>query len=173
MKRYLMYALRARAPVRPLARTLALLLVVCGLASGQSIVKQTPASTGSTMKWERGSLTMTIGQPAAGRIVNGSVEVHAGFLPPTRSTNVTTGIPSETGLRIHPQPARDVFRLELPSLPSLSMGLYDVSGRLCLFERYVEGGVIVDLTSVPTGLYFLRVYSGSEILQTKLITVIR
>lgn len=164
---------KARAGSWRLARSMTLVLVLCGVTYGQSVVKQTFSSAGTTMRWDRGSLTMTVGQTAAGRIANSAIDIHNGFLPPPRASILSAGVPAERILRIYPQPARDNFTVELPSLPSLSLQLYDISGKVYLTEKDVSGRMRVDLPDLPPGGYFLRVLSGGEAVQTKLITIIR
>ncbi len=81
---------------------------------------------------------------------------------------------SLSNIRVYPNPATDMMRVEMDaSLPSASIGLYDLQGRL-LAEKEVAGQaqlVEFNTSQLASGSYFLRIKTGS-VQQVKKVQVL-
>jgi hypothetical protein len=74
-----------------------------------------------------------------------------------------------SGIKIHPNPVTDIVNIELSGNQAISeISIVDQYGRKVL-QVFNPSAQQVDLTSIPAGLYFLRVDLGDKIVSRKLI----
>ncbi len=77
---------------------------------------------------------------------------------------------SSGSLRVYPNPASDHLFIKLPGgsfEPDMLVDLYDASGRLV--QQKVIGKGSLDVSELPTGIYFLRLKSGKGLHYAKVL----
>lgn len=84
-----------------------------------------------------------------------------------------TSIESPTAskeLKVYPNPVRDVLNMELPESDGANwtLRLYNAVGNLVL-SRTVVAGESVNVSSLASGVYFLQLSNGDEVLRAKVI----
>ena len=84
-----------------------------------------------------------------------------------------TSIESPTAskeLKVYPNPVRDVLNMELPGSDGANwtLRLYNAVGNLVL-SRTVVAGESVNVSSLASGVYFLQLSNGDEVLRAKVI----
>jgi PKD repeat protein len=94
------------------------------------------------------------------------------------TVNVCAGSPdlhSRQGLTVYPNPSNSMIRIKFSGtiLPKAQLFIYDLMGRKVL-ERQVNNGIRlediqVDVSSLPKGLYLIKIISGSVNEAAKLI----
>lgn len=86
---------------------------------------------------------------------------------------ILTSIESPTAskvLKVYPNPVRDVLNMELPESDGANwtLRLYNAVGNLVL-SRTVVAGESVNVSSLASGVYFLQLSNGDEVLRAKVI----
>ena len=73
-------------------------------------------------------------------------------------------------LKVYPNPVRDVLNMELPESDGANwtLRLYNAVGNLVL-SRTVVAGESVNVSSLASGVYFLQLSNGEEVLSAKVI----
>lgn len=68
------------------------------------------------------------------------------------------------GITIFPNPARDIIKVSLNGTSHLSVSLYDITGSLVSTHKQkdFEDAVTIPTSSLPNGLYILKLSSGKE-----------
>jgi len=84
----------------------------------------------------------------------------------TFETSLSNGDFTTPGFTVHPNPAKDRFRIQSSS-PVRSVSLFDMQGRKLRDLRYSEEGVSVE--TVPTGVYFVKATTEAGTAVTKLV----
>ena len=81
---------------------------------------------------------------------------------------MVTGTPDRLNVQrgrilLYPNPAGDYMNIRFEESPdeALDLKIYNMSGRMVLYERVAEGEVLrtVELSSIPDGLYILELRS--------------
>ena len=86
------------------------------------------------------------------------------------STNLPTTTAETASLHIYPNPATDRFFFEIPfdaAGRSIRIEIFDASGRLV--EHAVTYSNSIDISTFPSGIYFVRALAGSRIYHSKLL----
>jgi hypothetical protein len=156
----------------------------------QNSVKSAAGVAAFTYKWKApssGDATIY----AIGNAVNGTGGTGGDFvIAPTSlalvaaptPTTITVGLKENHNLisqiNIFPNPANDLSTISyfLTESKTISIQLIDISGRLVklLSESIETAGMhsqIIDVNTVASGVYFIKITSGGEKLSQKLITV--
>jgi hypothetical protein len=135
--------------------------VTSGDAGNVSIASSTEPSTDVTFSAE-GTYTLTI-------------EVSDGELESSESVTVTvgpTGIDpsSALGMRIYPNPAREIVTVELRNMDpsSTTLEIIDLTGKTVYNSRPVEERFDIEISGFEAGIYYVSVRSGHRLMNQKL-----
>lgn len=71
---------------------------------------------------------------------------------------------SEKNIKIYPNPASDMLQFDLNNIDKIE--IFDINGNLKLIDKSVRN---VNITDLPSGVYFLRIYTDKSIYIEKLI----
>jgi uncharacterized protein (TIGR02145 family) len=96
---------------------------------------------------------------------------YAGFsIRCIRDVNVGTGSePSENGLMLYPNPARDKLFIGCTGISRLQVDLYNVSGKLVLATTTGSSRTEIDIRSLPAGLYIVIITGDNINLRYKMV----
>lgn len=80
-------------------------------------------------------------------------------------------LPANSGLKVFPNPCRGELQLELPVTGSGRLDILDVSGRTVFSSSISQltSRNVLDLSSLPAGVYQLQMKTGVQTLRTRLI----
>lgn len=80
---------------------------------------------------------------------------------------------AEWGVSVSPNPGNGLFRITLNRIPSNPMQLqvFDQTGNILYTSNIVSEVTPLDLTLLPEGVYFLRVFDGEKIGSTKIVLI--
>ncbi len=73
------------------------------------------------------------------------------------------------GLKVYPNPGKDLFKVENPAMDKGTLHVYNLNGQLVLIHNVTEASVNVDLSDKPNGLYLFHFSNGKEVLSQKVI----
>lgn len=113
-----------------------------------------PSSTATSTTWFRRSDAL---RPLGNLLANGSVIVRA-------PVDLLTAVEESSKLlevTVLPNPCTDLLSIWLTQAAGVDLQLCDGSGRAVLSQRSNSGLVYMDLSTLPKGLYVLRVVQGS------------
>ena len=71
---------------------------------------------------------------------------------------------TEKNIKIYPNPANDILQFDLNTIDKIE--IFDVNGNLKLIDKSVRN---INITNLPSGVYFLRIYTDKSIYIEKLI----
>lgn len=124
--------------------------------------------------WSNGQTTQTVTVSKFLRSVtvtvtdaNGCTQTRA-FLPSEcGSKSAEVEEPIEQSIRVYPNPISEYISIEFPDIPAeiITMKILDVTGRTVyeVVDSTPDGKVyIINTKSIPSGIYFVRIESGSE-----------
>jgi hypothetical protein len=78
-----------------------------------------------------------------------------------------------SSFKVYPNPTTGIFTLELPGFEASSLVLceiYDMMGKRVWYKQLpANTNYLFDLTAEQTGVYFIRIMSGSEAKVIKLV----
>lgn len=77
----------------------------------------------------------------------------------------------EQNVRIHPNPATAQVNITVPHRLEGELRLFDITGKLLMYERHAifENTYTLDVSSMPTGVYFIRLNTSEGVAVKKLI----
>jgi subtilisin family serine protease len=79
-------------------------------------------------------------------------------------------VAGETGIRIIPNPARDLITVSLPMLIGIAqLTLFNITGEKLIEKQITQAETQIDISALPRGVYFVRVQDEKMIEVTKLI----
>jgi len=93
----------------------------------------------------------------------------------TQSVSVCTGIISNnaatlSGVKVYPNPTSGTLYFQLNTVgENASIELYNAIGQLVLNERLLSKEAMLDLNDFKSGIYFIKVKNGNEIIIKKII----
>ena len=75
------------------------------------------------------------------------------------------------GIRIFPNPTRDILYVELDFIEEVQMKVFDLSGRMVLEKKLERNSVNseVDVSGVQTGIYLIQLNYGGSIYTDKVV----
>ncbi len=85
---------------------------------------------------------------------------------------VFTGIPAESAILIYPNPTKGLLKVEISStgeITPVALQLYDMAGKLLQEESNVTSSATFDLGRQSPGTYILRLFSGTQTSEWKVI----
>ena len=71
----------------------------------------------------------------------------------------STDVHEEQSLQIYGNPATDFLYVESDDAKDIQINLFDELGRLCLSTKITTGRNQIDISELPSGLYFLNYLS--------------
>ena len=78
------------------------------------------------------------------------------------------------GFELYPNPASDLTQLTVPSdSRELKAELVDLSGKILNFFSLDIPVTSISLDAFPSGIYYLKIYQGNEMLVAKMLAVIK
>lgn len=78
-----------------------------------------------------------------------------------------------SGLSVYPNPASDKLTIRLDGAPAATAGLYDGLGRLVKNITLSGEVTVVDIAVLPSGLYYLKAFTGGQPLQVQKVQVLK
>lgn len=89
----------------------------------------------------------------------------------SRGADLITGDVSDGKVLVFPNPVNDIVNIKLPGLKGKSdVSMFDVNGRLVLRREVNEVNMQLDISSLPAGVYMMRIKNGAkELTTTKII----
>jgi len=77
----------------------------------------------------------------------------------------------ESSIRIHPNPTKGIFRVEVTKSEGkcITLVLADLNGKLLLEKEISEPSTTIDISDKSSGTYILRIKSGVENAEWKII----
>jgi len=71
-------------------------------------------------------------------------------------------------LQVFPNPAKDFLNL-VSNAEIESLHLFNIDGKLCLTENPDDSSVLLDISNLDAGIYFIRIGLNSKVIQQKII----
>ncbi len=115
------------------------------------------------------SISYTIGEPVIQTLQGANHDLTQGFQQPEDIETYVSEIPGvDYGISVFPNPVRDLLTInvekEMPE--KASFGIYDMTGSLIISDKINMQSEEVSLDVYKSGTYFLRIYVGSQHIQT-------
>ena len=75
------------------------------------------------------------------------------------------------GVSVYPNPSYGIFQLNFDNMPSSKgeLEIYNASGEKVYTASNIKQQMQIDLSALPTGIYFVQVYDGTKIYNQKII----
>ncbi len=70
--------------------------------------------------------------------------------------------------QVYPNPFSESITIEIDNVEPLKITLHDSNGRIVYFNQ-VQQKIVVDLSKLQSGIYFIRVYSQKEVLTKRIV----
>lgn len=83
----------------------------------------------------------------------------------------TTQVATLPVLAMHPNPAQDLVRLDIPEPAGAGVRVLDATGRIRMAGRYAQGMATMDVGDLPPGLYTVQVTGGTGLRSGRLVVV--
>ncbi|MGB3079672.1 MAG: T9SS type A sorting domain-containing protein, partial [Saprospiraceae bacterium] len=125
----------------------------------QTIERQVMSSAGETMSRGDFKLDFTIGETVAQTFTNGN-QLSQGFQQVWLMTTAVSDPKSDWNISLYPNPTVGLLNIE--SEDPLKARIVDVLGKAVLEAHTESGHGHLDLTSLPTGTYFLMLNHESK-----------
>ena len=141
--------------------TLLIALICIQTVAAQSVERHLISFTGTFINADGSIGSSTAGEPVAGPISNGSTLLTQGFQQPIEEHTISKH-QGDFSLNLNPNPAQSFVLLSFKSTEEivLQIELLDVLGRQVAGssqETKTSEEVSLDLSSLPSGLYMVRV----------------
>ncbi|WP_353480519.1 T9SS type A sorting domain-containing protein [Haliscomenobacter sp.] len=133
------------------------------LGKAQSLSPEVISSAGGKMQAGRIQLAWTLGETAVARWTSPQGFVTEGFHQPILEVTLLPKYTAPT-VRIAPNPVQSTLNVQLqePNKQSLFANLVDVGGRVLINRTALQlGNTELDLSNLPSGVYFLNVMHQS------------
>jgi hypothetical protein len=87
----------------------------------------------------------------------------------SRCTGIGEQEPGLLSARIYPNPARDAITIETPEGQTCHVEITDVTGRVILSRPDLSAKAVVDISTLPAGVYYVKLQSGDDKNRIKLL----
>ena len=156
---------------------LLLFLVLSTAAMGQSDSPFMLGSAGSSATVGDITIMWTVGEFAVSTLTNGESVITQGFHQPSdKTTSVPSVVSTLPIVSVRPNPVSDELFIDLPesSRSGVQVELVDMLGQQVLVGSSESGdaSVRLDVSTIPSGVYAVRLTLGEEI-QNGMITIRR
>jgi len=74
-----------------------------------------------------------------------------------------------SGIRIYPNPAKEVLHIDLASDISARIKILNIHGQVMLEKQLDSKNVSINISSLPAGLYFVQVDAAHQKLTRKIV----
>ncbi len=115
------------------------------------------------------SISYTIGEPVIQTLQGSDYDLTQGFQQPEEEPTYVSEIPGvDYGISVFPNPVRDKLTINIEKeMPGdANFGIYDMTGSLITSDKLNGFTQEVSFGMYKSGTYFLRIYVGSQHLQT-------
>jgi len=136
-------------------------MLLCGGAiKGHAQFAEVVAAGGGFLSVAAGSLSVTIGQPIAGDVVQG-VRLHQGFqVPVVTAAGLITAVEDVIDIQIYPNPFASTLFVETDAFSNGTIQLIDLVGRQVLPQAKLnQSKAELDVSALTQGVYLLRLFS--------------
>lgn len=136
----------------------------------QSFAQSNTVTSGGVASGSNGTSSYSVGQPFYISSIGVNGKVIQGVQQPYE-ISVITGINDlQINLKatVYPNPSADYVTLSIdnPEINQLSYQLLDIQGRVIRHEKFRKSNVNIKMTSLNSGIYFLKVLSKQRQLKT-------
>jgi hypothetical protein len=125
-------------------------------AFGQSIDREVVAAGGDYFEAASTNISWTLGEIVVGNLDNGDVYFTQGFHQGNLMVTFVGDNPAGFALKAYPNPVVDILILETEKL-DLKYRLIDIQGSILQNGTIESSSYELDLTPLPSGIYFLWV----------------
>ena len=147
--------------------------------SGYRIIRSSLGSSGSSQNviTSNGTykVSQSIGQASViGTHYSNGYYLRQGYQQPLTTIKVSKETSYNLEAKVYPNPFKDTVTIAFNSLMSnnISIMMFDLKGRLIHSQEYQPAQVInLKIGDISTGTYFLKVISGKNYLNSKLIKI--
>lgn len=150
-------------------------LIFLLLISGKIFGQYQTVTTGGTATGSGGSVTYTIGLPLYTNQAGSGITLLQGNQQPREFLTVSYQSHNlDLGIKIFPNPAVSYFYIQIGSknLSNMSYKLTTLDGKLISEEKFTESITLVNVKDYAEGIYFLQLFSESELISsTKIIKI--
>ncbi len=87
-------------------------------------------------------------------------------------TGINNDINSAQPIKIYPNPAQNIFSVELPNI-FFEINITDVTGKRIFEEKNVFGKAQIDSKNFPNGIYFIRATTTKQEIRNRKIIIIK
>lgn len=155
-------------------KTIFILIVSCSLLQAQSLHHEMLSSQVGYSSTSNGlNVIQTVGQQSIiGTYIAPEIAVQQGFLQ-SLSKLVTKSRTEDISVILHPNPVVDIATISFSSSPGpiVSVFVYDILGRFILKQDIANNNnlILIDLKSLPSSKYIVKVYSSKIIFSKTII----
>lgn len=126
-----------------------------------SIERQVIANAGGYYQTATFSISWTLGEPVIETLFEGKIILTQGFQQPDTLVKITATkeVSSEAlGLTIYPNPTSTTVTIQVTKISTLPLQLqfFDSSGKLLNAQQLNDSNTPIDVSILPSGIYFLR-----------------
>ena len=116
-------------------------------------------------------VSYSIGQCFYTATSQSALYISSGIQHPFMLISIETDVQEEDadpGLEAYPNPVKDRLRLKIedPEMKELTYNLLDVSGKILQVRKIDEREMVIPMTDLTAGIYFLNIYCETGILKT-------
>lgn len=115
------------------------------------------------------SLNWTIGEISVETYINGNIILTQGFNQANIViTSSTKDLLTDYSITIYPNPVKDIFTLKVETdhINQLKAEVYDLAGRILKSENIYQGNTQIDIGSLATSEYILKIYDNNQVIKT-------
>ncbi len=110
--------------------------------------------------------TITFGYDAAGNCVSRTITIttqKVAPMPVAETAVVYSEMLSDIQIKIYPNPTDGLLKVEIQNLSESQIAeirLYNLSGRLIIAQKAIEGTSEIDISDQPAGIYVMKIMAG-------------
>lgn len=149
-----------------------ILILFCVLMTGIGAFAQSAVTaSGGEASGNSGNLSYSIGQTFCSANAGAIEQINEGVQQPYEIYDVTyvqSAISEEILLSAFPNPTSDylTLRIESDDIEGFDFAMYDISGKEILQKRVTSSETSLDMNSLPTATYFVRVTKQNREVKT-------
>lgn len=138
-------------------------MILCLNGFSQEIKSYVISSTGASIMGENGALYLSIGEPMNTEISGGEIMISQGFLQVSIAGTSSNENILDEEISVYPNPTSDQLFIEMPDMNGeYRYQLFNSLGADIVIKEMKSSKTMVDLNSLESGTYFLKVNKGSK-----------